>query len=152
MYTVGVYVKFFCQQYLKIKQFHVFVGGVGNFFPGVYVVQHALNCKVKQDQNIFCKVSIIFSHVNKFPNFLHCFFGIIIIWRSSIDGCRSSSIMVRIESISQCIFISYVSLHCYLYNQKCYFFFLGVFISGSSSISSAEYSSSSSGSLSRSSS
>ena len=44
VYTVGVYVIVFCQKYLKIKLFHVFVGGVGNFLSGVDVVQHALNC------------------------------------------------------------------------------------------------------------
>ena len=44
MYTVGVCVILFCQNYLKIKLFHVFVGGVGNFLSGVDVVKHALNC------------------------------------------------------------------------------------------------------------
>ena len=54
---------------------------------------------------------------------MHFFFCVIIIWRSSVNGRGTPSIIVRIESLSQCIFIAHISLHLYLYNQKCYFFF-----------------------------
>ena len=121
--TARINIIIISQQNLKFQLFHVSIGWVGNFFPSVYVLEHPLKFKFKKTRYIFSDFLIIFSRTDQLPNFLYFFFCIVIIRGCSIYSRRTTSIILRRNSVSYKNFIAYFSLHRYLNTLKYSFFF-----------------------------
>ena len=100
------------EEYLKIKFFHIPVGRMGNFFPGINVFKHTLKLKFKKARDVFRDV-VIFSSTDQFPNFFQLFFCIIIIWCCSVDDRWSNSVLSG-ETICPKNTLSLISLYIFI--------------------------------------